>query len=102
GVAGYEAGQPGGRRHDRLPGPDVALEQAVHREWRRHVAPDLAPHALLGTGEAIGQRGTKPAHEIAGRIERDAARAGRTRAQDRQAELEEQEVVEGEAAGRRR
>ncbi|OLD98574.1 MAG: hypothetical protein AUG80_07595 [Candidatus Rokubacteria bacterium 13_1_20CM_4_68_9] len=74
----------------------------MHRERRRHVATDLAPYALLGAGEAIGQRGPKPAHEIAGRIERDAARACRTRAQDRQAELEEQEVVEGEAAVRRR
>src|SRR3989441_8767330 len=42
------------------------------------------------------QRPAEPGDELAARVHRDAARAGRPRAEDGEAELEQQEVVERE------
>jgi hypothetical protein len=98
-VARFDGGQGGERGDDRLAGADVALEQPVHRVGRRHVAADLVPHALLRAGERPRQRRAQLLDERAGRAERDALRACGPRAQDGQAELQQQEVFEGQAGG---
>ncbi len=97
-IAGLDRGEHGQCGHDRLAGADVALEQPVHRVGRGHVGADLRPHPLLGAGERPRQRRAQTAHERARRVQRDAASPGRARAQDGQAELEQQEVLEGQPA----
>src|SRR3546814_10470616 len=42
-------------RDERLARTDVALEHPQHRHVLRHIARDLAPDALLRTGQAEGQ-----------------------------------------------
>ena len=49
---GYQAAEHG---HHGLPGTHVALEQAVHLPSAHEVAAYLLDHALLGSGEAVGQ-----------------------------------------------
>ena len=59
--------------------------------------PDLVPDALLRAGERARQRAAAAAHESARRVHRDAPRCPRrARAQDGQAELEQQEILVGE------
>ena len=99
-VPRLHGGEDGERRDDRLAGADVALEEPVHGARRGHVAADLVPHPLLRCRERIRQRGAEPADQLAPRLHRDPARARRVGAEDREAELEQEEVVEGEAAPR--
>ena len=62
---------------------------------------DLVPDALLGGGQRVGQRGAQAGHQAPGAAKRDAPGARGARAQDGEAELQEQEVVEGQPAVRR-
>ncbi len=62
-VAALHRDQQRGERHDRLPRPDLALQEAVHRRRRGHVARDVAHDALLVLGRArtAASRGTRRA-----------------------------------------
>jgi len=44
-------------RHERLPRPDIALEQPVHRRAVAEIGVDFAHHAPLGVGEGERKRG---------------------------------------------
>jgi hypothetical protein len=65
---GHERGLPATRHrgqdrvdgHRRLPGPDVALEEAVHRARGPHVGRDLLDAALLRSGEREGIQAPDP------------------------------------------
>jgi hypothetical protein len=85
-------------RHHGLAGADVALQQPVHRVRRGHVAADVVPHALLRRRQREGQARAQPAEQLAARPHRHAALPRRARAENGQAELQEEEVVEGQAA----
>ena len=101
-VAGLHGGQERHHGHDRLAGADVALQEAVHRDRAGQVRPDLGPDALLRRREGEGQAREEPRR----RARRAGARAtprlaGLPPAPERQADLEHEEVLEGEpAAGR--
>ena len=79
---------------------DVALQQAMHRIRRRHVAADVVPHALLRRRQRKRQARPQPREELAARAHRHPPLPRRARAEDREAELKEQEVVEGQAPER--
>ena len=97
-VAGLHRRAHGERRHHGLARADVALQQPVHRVRRGHVAPDVLPHALLSRREGEGQARAQAGDQLAARAHRDSALPRRARAEDREPELQEQEVVEGQAA----
>ena len=86
------------RGHHGLAGADVPLQQPVHRVRRGHVAADVVPHAFLRRRQREGQARAQPAEQLAARPHGHAALPRRARAQNSQAELQEEEVVEGQAA----
>ncbi len=53
-----------GDRHDRLAGPDVALEESVHRMRRGQIGFDLADGLRLRTGERIVERVVEPLNQL--------------------------------------
>ena len=55
-VAALDRAQERVERDDRLPRPDVALEQPLHRHRAREVAVDLGDRLLLVLGELERQR----------------------------------------------
>ena len=92
-IAAVERGQRGEERHDGLPGPHVALHEAVHGMRRGHVAEDRRDHGLLRRGEAERQHVGNPAHERPGH----AGQAGFPHAAapaQRHAELQMEQLVE--------
>jgi len=110
--------EQGGERHGRLAGPDVALEESVHRELVREVREQLGDRAALRAGRLVGERGEEPrderrvlaeqlpaADERVGRVRmvRDAAGVLRERRLARdERELQPHELVEDEPGPRRR
>jgi hypothetical protein len=94
------------RRHqgdDRLPGPDVPLQQAVHRLRPLHVGDDLPDDRLLISGQLERQH---LAYRLACLIRDDdrarlALAVGAAAPQD-DAELEEEELLEDQPPVRRR
>ncbi len=106
------------QRHHGLARSHVALEQAVHRQRRRHVARDLAEHAALGAR----QREAVPREEATHQRRRGIAQRARLGVEivvadgvgharrglfeaasaHRQQQLQAQELVEGQPAPGRR
>ncbi len=84
------------RGDDRLAAADVALQQAVHRRRRGHVAGDLAEHALLR------RRGLERQHLLhllahpLGELEGDACGGALLAALERHAGLQPEELLEDE------
>ena len=62
---GDEHGRDG---DDGLPRPDVALQQAVHRDRVGQVGLDLADDPGLGAGEGVRERGVEPADQLPGEV----------------------------------
>ncbi len=108
-------GQELGRRHERglklvldgkqhreegdhrLPGADVAHEEAVHPVRRGHVGRDFAQRPLLISGELPGERHAEPGGQLAAHRERHAApTALGHRAGADEHELQVEQLVEGE------
>ena len=50
-VPTLDGDQEGGHRHHRLAGPDIALEESVHRVTRGEIGVDLGERPLLGAGQ---------------------------------------------------
>ena len=110
-VPALHRGEQRGQRHDRLARPDVALEQAVHRERARHVGHDDGEGAALGRRQLVGQRGQEARHQRVGHAAGDLA--GRHvvmqgagvhlegAAAQHQRQLRAEQLVEDEAAPRR-
>ena len=71
---GQQGGLPSGvgdsehppQSHQRLPGPDLALQQAVHRGGGCQIGCDLLPHLLLVAGEGERQLRVEALQEPAG------------------------------------
>ena len=100
GLAPALDGQEHGEERDQgLSGADVSLEHAVHAAGGGHVGVDLAEDAGLRPGEAKGERRVERADEAVGAGVHDAgALAGGVVADARVEELQEEELVECEAA----
>ena len=95
-IAGLDGGEHGQAGHHRLARAHVALEQTVHGIRRRQVRANLLPYPLLRAGEGERERGTQPARQLAGRVEREPGAAALAVAANGEPHLEQEEVVEHE------
>jgi hypothetical protein len=82
--AGVDGARGRQRRHHRLAGADIALQQPVHRVRARQVGVDLGADAALRRGEREGQRGQQLRMQAVG------ARGQHRRAQQRALALRRQ------------
>src|SRR5581483_1990401 len=85
------------QRDHRLPGADVALEQPLHGHLAAEVAVDLLDRPLLVLGEPERERGPVALAQLAGRAEHWGCLALAFPRPPRQAELQQEELVEREA-----
>ena len=97
-VPRLDGGEDGEGGDDGLARAHVALQEAVHRVGLGHVGADLPPHALLGGRERVREGAEQLPPEGPGRVHAEAALAPFALAADGETELEEEEVVEDEAA----
>ena len=97
-VPRLDGGEDGEGGDDGLARAHVALEEAVHRVGLGHVGADLAPHPLLGGRERVREGAEQLPPEGPGRVHAEAALAPFALAADGETELEQEEVVEDEAA----
>ena len=81
---------------DRLSRAHVALQQPAHGAGPGEVGADLLPHALLGGGQGEGQPCQEPRHQRARRRDGVAGPGRLAPSPDREADLEQQEVLEHE------
>ncbi len=83
-------------RDDRLAGADVALQQPLHRNRALEIGVDLAHRLLLVRRERERKRRAVALDQLAGRAERRRERALAFRRAPRDAELEQQQLLERE------
>ncbi len=91
----------GDHGHRRLAGAHVPLQQPVHRLGPGHVAADLRHRAGLGTGEGERQEAPGPGEPIAVHVKGDARLVLDPLAPEREAEVQQEQLVEGEPPVRR-
>ena len=86
------------RRDDRLPRADVAHQQAVHRPRRAQVLLDLRHDPPLRPRQLEGeQRGEPRAERVVDRVSAAAALRPAPEAAQREPQLEQEELLEGQA-----
>jgi len=89
----------GEHRHHGLSRPHISLKEPVHPPGRRHVAVDLLQHRCLGAGELEGELLVKRADELVRPCEDYSGPLDGLLVSDLCLdELEEEELVEGQAA----
>jgi hypothetical protein len=83
-------------RDDGLAGADVALEQPLHRRFAGKIAVDLRDRLLLVGGQLERQQLPVARDQVAGLAERSRPRLLAVRPGSRKADLEHEQLVEGE------
>ena len=97
-VTVFHGDQHGLQRDDGFARADVALQQAAHRARSAHVGDDLAQSTLLRGRRMKGQHLAKRFAHLVGGGEGDAGALAQAAALELQAELEEEQLLEDEAA----
>ncbi len=100
-TAALDRAQHRQQRHDGLAAADIALQQAHHALWLRHVGGDLGDRQALGAGQREAEPGFDPAGQRARPDERPALLAAAARAHQCHRELAGEHLVIGEPLARR-
>ena len=97
-VAAFYGAQQRVERDDRLPRADVALEEPLHRRGPAEVGVDLGDRAFLVGRELERQRLPVALDQVTGRVERRRDHVLLAAVTAQQAELECEQLVEGQPA----
>ena len=87
----------GDRRDHRLPGPDVALHEAMHRMGSGEIGPDLPCHPALGRGQIERQRVDEAPRERIAAVQRRGRQGVEPAPQHAQREMVREQLFERQA-----